>query len=1149
MLPIDPPGLSSFHMYDAESFSVISAINDALVHIDEDGEIQPALATRWRRVSPVEVEFDLRENVRFHNGELFDADSVVATFQAHRDPTPSMVGHAVLSIIKQVRKVHSYRVRIETAVPDVMLLRRLFWGQIYPKGVLESAGRDSFAVQPIGTGAYQLQRYDVGREILLKRNRDHWAATATVDEIRLPILRQKEWVDHLASGEVDVVWNLDSHDCIRAQRLPGVQAASRIAAVSQRFLLAHKGPLADVRVRRALNHAINRRMLVELTEHGRGEPQRSMATTGEPGYIELEPYRYSPELARRMLEEAGYGGGFALHGLVSDTSTGVYFTVREFLSRVNVNLEAEILPRPQWFERIQGGKMSGHPYTGDFAVLSVDNPLFHPLYHCFSFLSSHSPCSLIHDSGYDQLFHAALTDLDNPALAYAKLERYTRDEALMLFTVQQQVHAAWREGVHVVLPRSGHFDASAFWKIAVPNAKVVFPTPSPRPSKPPSRDVATLLEGTSHTGTFFLRPGVEFEEPGATRVWRNLVESEQRWRVQNEPMLHQIVGLVEARTNLANVLGSTDRVAIVGYSAEGRRLFANKGYEIMFGADATRTVVDFLGADGPQGWTTIRAAVAATGSWLGPVALSPDGRPPGAPTQFFLTVTPAHDDDSVIGHTFVFTDFSGAEERIRHAAIRTILDNLPYGLFVIDREGRMKAGYSEACRAMFSVANGGVLEGRSLTELLAMNEREAGQFEACYGQVFEDFLPPEVSLGNLRERIGVEERTFSLRGSVIRDAAGGVTGVLFTMIDISNLILAEREAERLRATVLVLQFRDSFERFAREFDARLARFVRDPGALSDQDSVRMALHTAKGVLGQFSLRELAERIHHIEDGKVLDAETLDALRHELRHVLDRHRSVWRIDLDESGQTFEVPEVFLGDLEREVARARDLPELRDLVLGKLSALREKSAAQILGPIADGTTQLAARRDKRVRLEVEGGDVRVPAHCGHALATIVHLVRNAIDHGIEPVEKRGDKPPVASLRVVVTRSSSKLCVEVADDGQGIDAERLVQRAVELGLVDGGATMSESEKLLLVFVPGVSTAETVTDTSGRGVGAGAVWEALAAIGGSAEVRSERGRGTSFILDLPIVDVNASGIRLGCADLLPSKGGLQTRPRFNRH
>src|SRR5690349_4654986 len=82
----DPPGCDSFHAQDPESFVLIPAVADSLAHVDIDGHIRPALATGWQRVDPVTMDFDLREGIRFHNGEEFDARSVVATLQAHVHP-------------------------------------------------------------------------------------------------------------------------------------------------------------------------------------------------------------------------------------------------------------------------------------------------------------------------------------------------------------------------------------------------------------------------------------------------------------------------------------------------------------------------------------------------------------------------------------------------------------------------------------------------------------------------------------------------------------------------------------------------------------------------------------------------------------------------------------------------------------------------------------------------------------------------------------------------------------------------------------------------------------------------------------------------------------------------------------------------------
>lgn len=1113
---VDPPGLTALHTFDPESFAVIPAISDALIYIDEEGCVQPALATSWRMLSPTVMEFSLREGVRFHNGEPFDAECVVETFRAHREPTPTQAGASVFAAIKDVRATGPMTVEFETAFPDAMFLRRMFFGAIYPKGILREQGRDALAHAPVGTGAYRLVHYEPGHEILLERNPGHWAQRATVDRIRLPIVRQKEWVDMLARGELDAAWNVDSHDHVRAARLPGFEVASRDAAISQWFLLANHGPLADVRVRRALNHAVHRRLLVELTEHGFGSPQKSIATPGAEGYTELEGYRYSPELARRLLAEAGYENGFTLKGLVSETSTAVYFAVREFLSRVGVTLEADIVPRTAWLQRVAGGRHVGAPYDGDFGVIPVDNPIVHSLFHQFIFAFSQGPMSLVTSPEYDQRFLGTVTNVAEPEKAQADLERYARDEALVLFTVQQEVHAVHRRGIQMKLPRSGHFDVTAFWDL-----RCSFEQERPalhRPAAPASRDLEHLREATSHTGAFYLSPGVRFEDPTVERIWRNLDDAQQRWRVQNEPMLHALVDLVDAKTSLSNVLGSTDRVVIVGYSTEGKRLFANRGYEFTFGTGA-RSAEDDLGADAVHGWPAIRAKVDAEGSWLGPVVLSPEGRPAGAASRLFLTVTSARDDDGTrIGYTLVFNDHSGEEERIRNAATRSILDNVPYGLFVLDVEGRMKGGYSESCRAIFRERGLGELEGRELVELAGLDEREADHFRACLYQVFDDFLPTSVSLGQIPARMKIGEHTYSLHGSVIRDESEGVSGVLFTMLDISNLVAAEREAEMHRATVLVLRFRSSFESFVRDFHAELGELAN--GLDVPQAQARIALHTAKGVFSQFALHELSERIHDLEDADVIDTTSLQSLRARVRELVDEQRDVWDIDLDRHDAKLVVQDSLLREVEHEAALADDARVLRKIVQRTVATIRQKHVGEIVSPIAEAAEKLAERRGKHVHVSVKGKDERVPMRLVALLSSLVHLARNAVDHGLEAPEARGDKPATGSLVFDVRRDSGALLVDVFDDGRGIDTSALVAKAVERGSLsaDEARGLDETQRLALIFETGLSTAEAITETSGRGVGAGAVKEIVERLGGSLAVSSKLGEGTRFSLRVPL-------------------------------
>lgn len=1109
MYSVDPTALDTFHAFDPESFTTLLAIADALIAIGPEGEVVPSLATSWERTSPLQLEMTLRQGVRFHNGEPFDAQSVVETFHHHQHPTPSACGGGILSSLVDVEALGPHRIRITTAFPDAMLLRRLFFFAIYPAGLLRSEGRQAIREHPVGTGAWRFVHWKRGYEILLERNPDHWRSASTVEQIRIPIVRQKGWVDHLASGKLDVVLNIDAHDVVRARRLEGIEVQSRESALSQWFLLASHGPLADVRVRRALNHAIKRSLIAEVSQHGLASPQHSVATRESWGFAsDVRRYSYSPELARRLLTEAGYPDGFTLRGLVSETSTGVYFAVREFLERVGVHLEAEIVPRSHWIGRVVGGNLTGNPYQGDFAVSNVDNPLLDSLFHQFIFLFGQGLFSLTRDEAYDQRFLQVATSPDEDGHARRQLEHYAVDQALLLFTVQQQVHAAWREGSEVCLPRSGHFDSWFWWTLDVPDS-----TPNALQVPESIGDAQALLEASSHTGTFFLPPGHSFQQPWAEHLWNVLQTTEQRWRLSYEPMIRELVTQLEARNQLTSILSSTRRVAIAGYTLEDQQRFANAGFTRMFGESLGHlsTVIE------SPAWETIAAQVDEGGAWLGPVWLETSGLPEGTPARLHLTATRSLDDEGApSGITVVLSDFSGEEERIRNQAIRVILDNVPYGLFVVGPDARLHPGVSEACRTLFPDVE---IEGSLLGELIGMEPREASGLHMSIEQVFDGWLPDEVTLAQIPARVEGRGRNLSLSASIVRNHQGETDGLLFTCADISELIEAEREIEEMRGSLQVLRFRDRFEGYVHDLDAQLADLTTRHGTPGWEELARRLVHTAKGVFGQFGLASLQRRLHTIEDAPVLQLQHLREVREALATTLEQHVELWGITLEETEPQFELSETSLVELEDSASAARSLEELRSLVRSFTARVRCKPASLVLGPIEDAIVQLAERKGKQVRTRLEGLDHRLPPRLGPVLDVLIHLVRNAVDHGVEEPLERGDKDPCATVSIHIEDEPSGWRITIEDDGRGIDPERLARKALELGVLEPEqlAQLSEAQRLDLLFADGLSTAAEVSDTSGRGVGMAAVRAAVESAGGSIQLHSTLGVGTRFELHLP--------------------------------
>jgi two-component system sensor histidine kinase and response regulator WspE len=194
------------------------------------------------------------------------------------------------------------------------------------------------------------------------------------------------------------------------------------------------------------------------------------------------------------------------------------------------------------------------------------------------------------------------------------------------------------------------------------------------------------------------------------------------------------------------------------------------------------------------------------------------------------------------------------------------------------------------------------------------------------------------------------------------------------------------------------------------------------------------------------------------------------------------------------------------------------------------LYREAIASRMRPFADGTHGLArlvrdmARRlGKPARLEIDGQSTEVDRDILEKLeAPLTHLLRNAMDHGIEPPEQRkaAGKPEIGLVRVEARHRAGMLAITVSDDGGGIDLERLRRKVSEqrLTTADMARALTEPELLEFLFLPGLSTAGALTEYSGRGVGLDVVQTMVRKVGGSVRIHTQLGRGTSFHLQLPI-------------------------------
>jgi len=286
---------------------------------------------------------------------------------------------------------------------------------------------------------------------------------------------------------------------------------------------------------------------------------------------------------------------------------------------------------------------------------------------------------------------------------------------------------------------------------------------------------------------------------------------------------------------------------------------------------------------------------------------------------------------------------------------------------------------------------------------------------------------------------------------------------------------------------------------------------------------------------------LAELAARVGSGSARpEAERKGSLDHDAffddRNGWNRRGRTMRVDVDKLDRMLNL----MGELTiargrvaetlrlAEEPRAREALELHrhaDRLFTDLQELVTRARMVPIGPVfrqqVRAVRDIATARGKRARLVVEGADVEVDTSViEHLRDPLTHMIRNALDHGVETPEARAaaGKDPCGTITLRAWAEGGSIVIEVADDGRGLDRERIAEKARVLGLSASPESLSEPELLRLIFEPGFSTAGTVTDLSGRGVGMDVVRRNVEALRGTVGIESQPGQGATVTLRLPL-------------------------------
>jgi peptide/nickel transport system substrate-binding protein len=421
---------------------------DGLLTINpKTGEVVPHLADSYKAMGPTTWEFKLRKGVKFTNGEPVDAAAVKFSLGRIIDPETKSRQIGYFSTIKSIEAVDAHTVRIHTKVPDAVLEKQLtVYGFIVPPKYYSSKPKEYLATHPVGSGPYKLVRWRKHEEIVLEANPDYMIPG--VPRIKTAVIKivpeAATRVAGLMSGDVDFIEAVPPQMAKVLERNPQVEAVNFLQPRSSGVLMVTTkgGPLGDVRVRQALNHAVDVDSIVKNVLKGHGRKVPVFQTEGTFGYTtDVKSYPYDPAKAKSLLAEAGYPGGFEVDLLIP---VGRFFLGKEvseaiggYLNRVGVRTTVKPM---EWGAMVRVIRARHQPevkpflyYLARFFFILDGDQAYEGWFHSKSAFGSFK------DPEVDKIIAEGRSTVDREKrrAVYHRLNRVIKEKAPMIFLFQE----------------------------------------------------------------------------------------------------------------------------------------------------------------------------------------------------------------------------------------------------------------------------------------------------------------------------------------------------------------------------------------------------------------------------------------------------------------------------------------------------------------------------------------------------------------------------------------------------------------------------------------------------------------------------------------------------------------------------------------
>lgn len=344
-------------------------IYETLINFDNEGKVEPALAEKWEMAEDgVTYTFHLRKGVKFHDGDELKAEDIVASFDTAKNPDSPSAYANFLSSVESYEATDDNTVVVKTKDVYPLLLNDLSHIYILKKENIEGKTEEEIGDTVIGTGRYKFVEQVKEDHIDLVANPDHWSGEKPITNVRFrPITNEATRTATMLTGEVDLTVGVSVRDIDRLNNTEGISVITQKglreiylnfdSRKDSPFFTGKPNPMADVKVREAMYHAIDADTIVKNIMNNYATVMNSYIPENYNGYKEVERPAYDPELSKKLLAEAGYPDGFEVtldapnDRYVNDSN--IAQAVAGYLEKVGIKVNLNLMPKANFFSYIK----------------------------------------------------------------------------------------------------------------------------------------------------------------------------------------------------------------------------------------------------------------------------------------------------------------------------------------------------------------------------------------------------------------------------------------------------------------------------------------------------------------------------------------------------------------------------------------------------------------------------------------------------------------------------------------------------------------------------------------------------------------------------------------------------------------------------